>query len=130
MSKEKLYAKTDEAKAILKKMAAKAEDVESQKAALEKLSAAMGTYWKGTSSDAMQEKLAALIKEHGAIAKELKENAETMHRELQKLEDEDRALAAAIRAKSLAERTLEGFIPQNSSGSSRGSSGSGSGRQV
>lgn len=120
MSKEKLYAKTDEAKAILKKMAAKAEDVESQKAELEKLSAAMGDCWKGTSSNAMQEKLAALIQEHGAIAKELKENAENMRRELQQLEDKDRALAAAIKAKSLAERTLEGFVPQNSTSSSGG----------
>lgn len=129
MSKEKLYAKTDEAKAILKKMAAKAEDVESQKAELEKLSAAMGDCWKGTSSNAMQEKLVALIQEHGAIAKELKENAENMRRELQQLEDKDRALAAAIKAKSLAERTLEGFVPQNSTSSS-GRDSSGGGRRV
>lgn len=133
MSKEKLYAKTDEAKAVLKKMAAKAADIESQKAELEKLSAALGACWKGTSSNAMQEKLAALIKEHGAIARELKENAETMRRELQQLEDEDRALAEAIRVQSLAERTIDGFVPKNSSGGFTGSSGrgsSGGGRQV
>lgn len=133
MSKEKLYAQTDEAKTILKKMEAKAADIESQKAELEKLSATLGTCWKGASSNAMQEKLAALIKEQGAIARELKENAAAMRRDLQQLEDADRALAEAIRIKSLAERTLEGFIPKNSIGGFTGSSGrggSGSGRQV
>ena len=128
MSKEKLYAKTDEAKEILKKMAAKAADIESQKAELEKLSASLADCWKGTSSNGMQEKLAILIKEHTAIAKDLKENAETMRRELQQLEDEDKALAEAILSSGLP-NGIESFVLKGSWGSSdRGSSGGG--RQV
>lgn len=122
MSKEKLYAKTDEAKEILKKMAAKAADIESQKAELEKLSASLADCWKGISSNGMQEKLAILIKEHTAIAKELKENAEAMRRELQQLEDEDKALAEAILSSGLP-NGIGNFVLN-------GSWGSGGGRQV
>lgn len=93
---EKIYAKTDEAKAILKKMAAKAADIRSQKTELSQLSSATETCWKGLSGDALREKLAALMKEQEAIAKDLEQDTQAMTSTLQEFEDEDRALAASF----------------------------------
>lgn len=86
------YVSTDEAKAILKKMQAKAEEIRSQKTKLEQLSTATEDCWGGLSGDALREKLAALVREQAAIAKELEENTATTSQAIQQLEDEDRAL--------------------------------------
>lgn len=87
-----IYANTDEAQAILKKMRAKGEEIRSQKTALEQLSDATVDAWSGRSGEALREKLAALVQEQAAIAQELEQNTGTMAQALQQLEDEDRAL--------------------------------------
>lgn len=87
-----IYADTDEAQAILKKMRAKGEEIRSQKTALERLSDATVDAWGGVSGEALREKLAALVREQAAIAQELEQNTGTMSQALQQLEDEDRAL--------------------------------------
>lgn len=93
---EKIYAKTDEAKAILTKMAAKATDIRSQKNELSQLSSATETCWKGLSGDALREKLADLMKEQEAIAKDLEQDTQAMTSTLQEFENEDRALATSF----------------------------------
>lgn len=93
-----IYAKTDEAKAVLKTMGNRAEDIRSQKKALEQLSSATAGCWQGLSGDALREKLASLVKEQELIAGDLEMNTQAMIRELEQLEEEDRELAAQISA--------------------------------
>lgn len=110
-----LYANIEESKEVLKKIKAQAETIRTQKTALQKLSTATETCWKGTSGDALRERLAALIKEQEAIAKELEQNAQSMTQAIQHLEDEDASLAYAFR---------------QAGGGNSGLSSSGSGRRV
>ena len=89
---ESIYANTDKAQTILKKMRAKGEEIRGQEAKLEQLSTATEDCWGGLSGDALREKLAELVREQAAIAEELEKNTGTMAQALQQLEDEDRAL--------------------------------------
>jgi len=95
-----IYANAEEAKAILKKIGNEAGTIRAQKGKLQKLSAATETCWKGLSGDALREKLAELIKEQEAIAKELEQDTRMMTKTIQQLEDEDASLAYAIRNSS------------------------------
>lgn len=92
-----IYANVEESKSILEKMKGEAATIRTQKASLQKLSAATENCWQGTSGNALREKLTALITEQEAIARDLERDTEMMLKTIQKLEDDDAVLARTFR---------------------------------